>query len=318
MERVRLRVVWLMMIGGMVVLLSGLWRLQMNRGSEYFTLSEENRIKLIPLKAPRGIIYDRHGRPCVRNQASFNVMLIPEDLKKHPQAIVKLADLLQISTDDIWQRMRESRRPKFVPLRLRRNVPIELVHKIEENAHHLPGIYIDQEHTRRYVYGDFAAHYLGYVGRISPQEIKALGAYGYDSQDFIGKDGVEYFYDRYLQGRKGGEQVEVTAAGRHRQLLGRKEPLRGNDLVLTLDVRIQQALEKAFEGYKGAAVATDPETGEILGMVSKPGFDPNIFTVPEYSDQRMTLLNDTKQRPLLNRAITGMYPQDLFLKLLWV
>ncbi len=312
---VRLYILWIFIGLAMGALLVGLWRLQINRGEYYLTLSRENRIKHIALEAPRGSIYDRHQRLLVDNRPSFDVLFVGKELKKYPQTISRLAQIMNVDVADIWAKIRKSCQPVFLPNRLFRDITRKKVAIIEENALHLPGVFVSVQPKRDYIHGDLAAHVLGYVGEINAKELKALRPHGYGLGDILGKKGMEKVYEPYLKGQKGGRQIEVNALGHPKQELGYKAPKKGNDLVITLDLDVQRIAQQAMAGHKGAVVVMDPSNGEVLAMVSCPGFDPNIFVQRSRSQELKKVLNDRKEWSLLNRAIGAAYPPSSIFKI---
>lgn len=308
MNAARLYVIWFAIMVALAMLLAGLWRIQVKKGEYFLTLSRDNRIKHVSLEAPRGSVYDRFHRVLVSNRPSFDIMFVAQELKKFPQIVVQLANIMETDAQTIWDKIARSRHPAFLPDRLFRDIPKDKVSIIEEQSLHLPGIFVSVQPKRKYVQGDLAGHVLGYVGEINREELDAMRPYGYVLGDVIGKDGLERVYEPYLKGTKGGRQIEVNALGHPKQELGYKAPQKGHDLVTTLDLDIQEIVDRSMKGKKGAVVVMDPKSGGVLAMVSKPGFDPNLFVEPSRYSELKTLLNDRGNRPLLNRAIGAAYP----------
>ncbi len=298
-----------------LILLAGLGNVQIINGARYLVLSEENRIKHIPVDAPRGIIYDRNMEPLVVNRPSFNLLIIPEELSKHPKAVLLLADIMQIDSDYIWDKMNKNKYIGFVPVALSKDIFKKQVAQIEERSIYLPGVFITVSSRREYLKGNFLSHVLGYVGEINSDELKRIENYDSSMGDIIGKDGVESFYDKYLRGQKGGKQVEVTAFGRYERVLGQKDPVKGNDIVLSIDARIQKIVEDVFKDEVGSVVILEPNTGDVLAMCSKPSFDPNVFVDSQKKKELKELLLDTKNKPIMNRSISALYPPGSIFKL---
>ncbi|MDR7435053.1 MAG: penicillin-binding protein 2 [Armatimonadota bacterium] len=295
-----------------LVLVGRLWQLQVLRGEEFLRLSEENRIRSYPVTAPRGLIYDRQGKPLLSNRPSFTVSVLPMEVQSS-QEFALLGRLLGMDPSEIAGKVQAAIRYRpFEPVRIARDVSLEVVTKIEERRLELPGILIQAEPVRHYLYGKLAAHVLGYLGEISEEELKVRKGQGYSMGDLIGKTGIERMYDRLLRGTNGRLQVEVDAMGRPLRVLGSTPPTPGNSLVLSLDVNLQRAAEEALGDRKGAIVAMDPKSGEILALVSHPAFDPNLFAVGISAQEWKRIMTDPGL-PLLNRAVDMTYePGSVF------
>ena len=292
------------------VLLGRLWQLQVVQGAYYLQLSEENRLRDLRLPAPRGILYDRKGRPLVSNRAAFTVSLLAMELRDPERVLPRLAVLLGIPVETIRDRLAQARSRPFEPVRLLRDAPKNVVAMIEENRLDLPGVLIEVEPVRHYLYGALAAHALGYLGEISAGELAARS--GYRMGDLIGKSGTERIYDRKLRGHEGRLRVEVDARGRPLGVLSREPSHAGKSLVLTIDLDIQRAAEAALGEQTGAVVVLDPRNGEVLALVSHPAFDPNVFAAGITPERWRQLSGDTGLR-LLSRATDATYePGSVF------
>jgi penicillin-binding protein 2 len=316
----RLDLLGLIVIFVFVALMSRLGYLQVVQGKNYARLADGNRIKLIPVMAPRGTFYDRNGVPLVSNRPGFTVSLVPIS-GPIPDAVVdKIAAIVGVNAADIKAKIAQQS-GSFEPIRVKSDIGPDIVTKIEERRAELPGVVIEIQPIRNYINNELAAHVFGYVSEINDQELKKKKAEGYKTGDIVGKFGLERVYDKELRGRDGGGQVEVDVTGRPVQVLGRKEVAPGNDLVLTIDYRIQKAAEEAIDeqlhllqtklgnpnAKAAAAVVINPKTGEILAMVSRPTFNPNLFAGGiSYKD--WNLLNDNPFHPMDNKAISGEYP----------
>ncbi len=301
------------------ILASRLWYLQIMRGATYEALSQGNRIRLIPVTAPRGRILDRNGVPLATSRMAFSVSIVPQDVRDMDATIAHLAPLLGMSADDIRQVLAQPRRP-FEPVRIKTDVDPAVVTAIGEHRTDLPGVVVEELPVRNYVYGEFASQLLGYVREIDANELKTFKSEGYEPGDLIGKVGVERAFEQYLRGKDGGEQVEVNSLSQPIEVLGSVAPIPGNDVVLTIDARLQKAAEDALEqeletlarspktrnAKAGAVVAIDPRTGEILAMVSKPAYDPNTF-VGEVTPDELRLLSSSPS-PQPNRVTSHAYP----------
>lgn len=294
-----------------------LFTMQVLQGPKYRELSEENRIRVEVIAAPRGEIRDRNGTLLADNVPSFTVTLDPHD-KTYADApalldttVARLGTILGVEPMLLRDKVRKDGRQSFLPVRLKRNVDRETVAYVAEHESELPGVDVEFEPLRRYPMGEMASHLLGYVGEISDKELENPERAGYLSGDLIGKMGVERQYERYLRGVAGKRFVEVNALGRKAALLGERRPVlpkRGAALTLTIDANLQRAAEQAFlPGARGAAVALDPRTGEVLALASRPNYDPNEFSTG-ISLARWAQLSEGGNFPLFNRAIQAAYP----------
>ena len=289
-------------------LLLRLYHLQVTNHDHFSTLSQDNRVKLQPLPPTRGLIYDRKGRILAQNLPSFSLEITPEGVEDMQQTLDGLAEIVAISDDD---------RERFAQLRLQRrrfdSVPIRVrldqleVARFSVNRHRFPGVEVQAKLLRDYPLGELTAHVVGYVGRINEQELQEIDNSDYSGTTHIGKTGVEKTYEEVLHGRVGLQQVEVNARGRVIRVLEQQPPVPGRDLHLSLDVDLQQAAVTAFGDFNGAAVAIDPRNGQLLALVSNPGFDPNLF-VEGIPASIYRALQQSDDKPLFNRALRGQYP----------
>jgi penicillin-binding protein 2 len=316
----RLNTLFYIIILIFAVLISRLGYLQIVHGSNYKRKSDNNRIRLMPLTAPRGLFYDRNGVPLVTNRPGFTVSLIPISGPIPDDVINRLAGFLGMNPAEILKKIKQQDN-LLEPIRIKDNVGQEIVSKIEEHRSDLPGVVLEVQSVRSYVYHDLGAHIFGYVGEVSEGELGKMKAEGYKSGDIIGKFGLEQTWDKEIRGVDGGTQEEVDVAGRPVKMLGKKEPILGESLVLTIDAKIQKAAEKAVDdrlnylqkrlgnhNAKAAGVVVmNPQTGEILAMVSRPAFDPNLFN-GGISTKNWRKINDDPFNPMENRAIAGEYP----------
>src|SRR5262245_3331359 len=285
-----------------------LWYLQVDRGSDMRSLSENNRIRLVRVPAARGVVYDRHGEILIDNRPSFDVVFVPEDARDHRRQVMRsLASYLGEDEPALHQAVRApSKRPPYEGIVLRRDVDWGGVVALETHQLDLPGVTLQVGPKRYYPYGPLAAHLLGYVGEVSETDL-AAGTTGYRPGDLLGKAGLEKNWDEELRGNPGGEQVEVDALGRRMRVLEEVADLPGATLTLTLDRDLQDAADRALGESDGAIVALDPRSGEILAMVSHPAYDPNVFARGIRRDEWRTLVQDRKH-PLANRAVQGQFP----------
>ncbi|HYL80723.1 MAG TPA: penicillin-binding protein 2, partial [Candidatus Acidoferrum sp.] len=299
---------------GLLVLLLRLWYLQILEGGYYFALSTNNRLRVRPVEAPRGFILDRHGEILVENRPTFDLYATPEDVKNPAEVSAVLARVLGTTPEEIVSKLAEGRDRPYQPLLVRKDLDDHMMVAVEERKLDLPGISLRIRPIRAYPSGGIAANLLGYVSEVNQTQL-ALKEY----QDFrpgenLGQSGVERRFDGFIRGVDGGEQIEVDARGRALRMLNRIEPRSGSNIILTIDKRIQEAAEAAFVGKKGAVVAMNPTTGEILAMVSRPSFDPNLFAQRLTGDEWQRLATDPTH-PMSNRAYQAQYPPGSIFKL---
>lgn len=276
---------------------------------EYFTaMSTENRVKLLPLPPTRGLIYDRKGRILAQNEPVHSLVIVPEKVEDLDQTLGELAKLVVLDEDDLrrFHRLREQRR-RFENIPLRSALNDREVAIIAVNRHRFPGVDIEARLLRSYPHGVETSHVLGYVGRISERDLREIDESSYSGTSHIGKTGLEKFHEQALHGVVGLQRVEVNVRGRTVKVLEEQPPTPGSDLYLSLDLDLQQEALDALGDNNGAAVAIDPRTGSVLAMVSKPGFDPNLFVegISSYDYQSLT---NSPDNPLFNRALRGRYP----------
>ncbi|MEE1361344.1 MAG: penicillin-binding protein 2 [Selenomonadaceae bacterium] len=308
----RLKVLTGVIVFIITVLISRMAYLQIYDGDYYASLADGNRIRIVPAVAPRGIFYDRNGKMLVTNRPGFTVSLLPLNGPISPEVIQNLSTLLNVPVEKINERIKNH--IGFDPIKVKDDVGPEMMTLIEERKDQYPGVVIEVKPIREYTMKEYAAHAFGYVSEISDAELEKKKDEGYKSGDIIGKFGLEKVYDKELRGENGGEQVEVDVTGKPVQVIGKKNPVPGYDLYLTIDADIQAAAEKAIDeqlvqiGAKAAAaVVMNPQTGEVLAIVSRPAFDPNLFA-HGISEKDWKKINDNPNFPMDNKAITGEYP----------
>ncbi|MFT5720695.1 MAG: penicillin-binding protein 2 [Motiliproteus sp.] len=293
----------------MAGLVSRLVYLQVSEHQRYSLLSDRNRIQLQPIPPTRGLIYDSQGALLADNRPNSNLSLVKERIEDLDATIADLASMIAISDRDIEgfeHRLQQRRRPyEAVPLRFR--LTEEEIARVAVNFQRLPGVQIDAELIRHYPQGTSLVHALGYVGRVNQTELRRVDEQNYNGTNYIGKLGVEKFYEAQLHGTVGVQQVEANARGQVLQVLSRQDPIPGRDLILYLDLELQRAAEQALGDNRGAVVALDPNTGGVLALVSTPGYDPNAF-VSGISNHDYQALRQDKDLPLFNRALRGRYP----------
>ena len=295
-----------------LILIARVGYLQIYDGEYYAHLADGNRIRIIPSMAPRGTFYDRNGQLLVTNRPGFTVSLLPLTEPIKPEVVERVSKLLNVPLEEIQQKI--SVHSGFDPIRIRPDVTQDIVTIIEEQKDLYPGVVIEVQPIRNYYLKQEGAHTFGYVSEISDAELEAKKDEGYKSGDIVGKFGLERVYDKEIRGENGGEQVEVDVAGKPVQILGKKEPKPGYDLILTIDRDLQVAAEKAVDDMlaqiscnAAAAVVLNPQTGEVLALVSRPAFDPNLFA-HGISTKDWNAINNNPYHPMDNKAITGEYP----------
>lgn len=287
--------------------------LQVMNHEHFSTLSDQNRIRLVPLPPTRGQIFDRNGVLLAGNLASFHLEVTPEQVGNSAAMdalLEELRRLIDLSDNEIHRFKRLLRRsPRYNGVPLRFNLSEEEMARVAINQFRLPGVEIRNDLTRTYPLGEHMAHVVGYVGRIDEQELARIDPAEYAGASHIGKIGVEKSYEDVLRGHVGYQQVETNAQGRVIRVLQSTPPTAGRNVYLSIDMRLQTVAEQALAeaGYNGALVAIDPRTGEVLAMVSEPSYDPNPF-VNGIDAKSFKALNTSPDRPLFNRALRGMYP----------
>ncbi len=310
----RLTVLLTVIAGLLGILAIRLWQVQIVQGDYFLRLSEENRVRVTTVPAPRGVIMDQRGRPLAVNRPAFTVALVPAEMRFPAHEVRVVARLLGMDAADVARKLAATQDRPVAPVRLRWDVPKQIVAALEESGMDLPGVLVEVEPVREYLYHDLAAHLLGYVGEINDQELRSLRGRGYELGDLIGKEGVERAYDRYLRGHDGENLAEVDAQGRIVRTMGTVPARPGNAVVLGLDLDVQQAAEDGLGNRLGAVIAMDAHTGAILALVSHPAFDPNLFASGITTAAWTGLLRDPR-RPLLDRAIQGVYPTGSIFKI---
>lgn len=293
---------------GISLLIARMVYLQIIKHEHFTSLSQENQVSILPIPANRGLIYDRRGVLLAQNLPAFSLEVVPERVADMQQTLAALRELIPITDNDIarfHERMRQQRRFQPVPLRLQLND--EELARIAVNRYRLPGVEIQARLVRNYPLANLTAHAVGYVGRISEQDLARIDETAYAGSTHIGKNGVEKAYESVLHGKVGYQQVETNAYGRTVRVLDRIAPTPGNNLVLSLDTELHLVAKSAFGPEAGALVAIDPNTGEVLALVSNGDFDPNLF-INGIDRKTYAELRDHPQRPLYNRALQGIYP----------
>jgi penicillin-binding protein 2 len=286
--------------------------LQLVQHETYRAKAEDNRISIVPIAPNRGLIVDRNGVVLARNYSGYTLEIATRKVKNFDRLIDEVSELVDVTARDrarFKKLLAETRNAESLPIRTRLND--EEVARFAANRFRFEGIDIKARLFRQYPYGDTASHAIGYMGRINQQDQEKLEEEGVDANyrgtDYIGKSGLEASYQDELHGITGFEQVEIDAAGRGIRTLSRTPSQPGNNIALTLDLKLQQVAESILGERRGALVALEPSSGAVLAFVSKPGYDPNLF-VDGIDPQSWNELNNSPDKPLLNRAINGVYP----------
>ncbi len=298
------------------LIFSRLWYLQILNGTYYKGLSENNRIRIQEIAAPRGTLFDRAGAPLVDSFPSFDVSLFRQDVPDMEALIPVLSRVLHLDPQRLRARLEAARGiPAHQPLKIKTDITREELAAVETHRLDLPGVVVDMVIRRNYPYKNLASHLIGYLGEISPEEMEKEEFAAHKLGYLVGKYGVEQKFETELMGENGGRQIEVNARGQKIRVLGQVEPNPGNNVYLTLDLELQKVAEEAMAGKQGAVVAMDPQNGDILAMVSKPDFDPNLFS-RGISPENWKAIADNPAHPLQNRAIQGAYPPGSVFKIL--
>ena len=299
----------LFMIGVLICLLIfRLAYLQLFKNEMYTTLATQNWLELVPIEPTRGLVYDRNGVLLAENIPVYSLDVTPDKVVNMSKTLSYLKKIITLSESDVMQfqrQLKQHRRFDEIPLKLR--LTEEEVARFAENQHLYPGVEIKARLMRHYPFGESFSHVLGYVGRISTEELDEIDQTNYSGSHYIGKSGIEKYYEEELHGTVGYEEVENDASSRPVRTLKEIKSTPGKNIYLTIDSGLQLAAEKALDGHRGAIVAIQPSTGQVLAMVSEPGFDPNLFVTGINLNDYQALRN-SPDRPLYNRALRGLYP----------
>lgn len=286
--------------------------LQIIKHDDYMLLADENRIDIVPVVPNRGLIMDRNGVILARNYSAYTLEITPSKITQDMDVLIdQLSDLVDIQPKHrkrFKKLLEDSKNFESVPIRTR--LTDDEVARFIAQRFRFPGVDIQARLFRQYPQGEVASHVIGYIGRISQKDAEIIDdmedSANYNGTDYIGKEGLEKSYEKILHGNTGFEQVEVSAGGRAVRTLSRTPPTSGKNLILSIDIELQKVIEEAFGDRRGALVAIEPETGDVLAFVSKPTYDPNLF-VEGIDQQSWTELNTSEDRPLLNRPLSGTY-----------
>ena len=290
------------------LLIARLWFLQIKKGDEYSKLSESNRIRIQKTQAPRGNILDRHGRIIITNRPYFNLVWTREDAPDPDDVVRQLSLILDEDISNLLTRIREaSGQPRYMPILLKEDIDWKTLVYIENHHFELPGVRVEAVPSRDYLYGNLASHLIGYLGQISKKELQSPEYRNYEGGDPVGKMGIEKLYEKELRGEKGHRYLEVDVHGFEQQELTQQNPLPGNDLQLTLDIDLQRTAEKALEGFGGAVVTMEVDTGKLLTLASSPPLQLEEF-IGGISQKAWKAHLEDPLHPLIDKTIQGQYP----------
>src|SRR5438876_9223261 len=294
---------------GLLVIIGQLWYLQVLEGGRFLDASDKNRIRVRPIAAPRGILFDRNGVPLVDNRPAFTLSIIPREVDNRDAVLGRLSTLLGLPYQELVDAVGRVSADSFLPVRIRRGLTMDDVAKVEEWKLELPGVIVEVEPQRAYPTSRFAAHLLGYVREANDEQMKQGR---YRRGELVGQTGLERLLDEFLRGRDGGERIEVDALGRPIRLVQQTDPHPGAQVITTIDRRIQEAAEQALEGRAGAIVVMDPRNGDVLAMASAPAFPIDRFTGTIDRDAWLAVVRDP-DFPMLNRTLQTQYaPGSVF------
>jgi len=287
--------------------------MQIIKGNKYFKQSENNRIRLVPEEASRGIIYDRNQIALVKNELVFDLVATPQEIKAESRKslFLNLSKLVDISPEILEQTFKLNFNSSFSPVMLVTELPREVAFSIEQEMSQLPGVFIQTRARRRYIYAEATAHLLGYVGKMQESEYPELKKYGYRINDVVGRSGLEKSYNHLLRGKPGGMQLEVDSGGKIIEVVSYKPPVQGSDLHTTIDIKLQQLIHKLADEKKAGVCVMDAGSGEILAFYSAPSYDPNIL-MDKKKYMEIAHILQGKSSPLLNRNLRSYAPGSIF------
>jgi penicillin-binding protein 2 len=291
-----------------------LFYLQVIRGGYFYRQSQNNATRVVPFDGPRGRILDRNGVVLAESVRSYQVSVIPQDVRDMKALFRFLAGVLGLEVDEVARRYERNRATKFAPALVSDGLTREQAIAIEENMLRYPGLFVAEKFTRRYPRGSSSAHVTGYVGKFNPDRLEVLEDYGFSTPEMTGYSGIEETYDARLRGQPGGREIEVNSRGRQVRLISEREPLAGVDIVLTIEQKMQRIAHEALAGHRGAAVVVDVANGEVLSLVSSPSFDPNVFVQPGKREGVAAYLQDSTA-PMIDRAVSAQVPPGSVFKI---
>ncbi len=290
-----------------------LWQLQGLEGDKYRALSESNRLRILKTPAPRGIIFDRKGTPLVKDVPFFSVSMSPENLKGLD--LNALAIFLGMDKKELEEKLNRKDNSPFIPIKIKQGLSFQEIAHVEAGKSDFPGLFVETDVGREYLFGKTGAHIIGYLGKMTPAQFDNPAFRNFPPDALIGQWGVEAVFDEGLRGKPGERIIEVDALGRELRLIQQRPSVKGTDITLSIDIDIQKAVEDAFHDKAGALVAIKPDTGEILALESLPSFDPNVFSRGIQNQDWAALMSD-KKNPMLNRALQSQYPPGSTFKII--
>jgi penicillin-binding protein 2 len=305
--RTRIRAAIVLILLAMFVLAARLWQLQLLQGETFVEMSQSNRVRIVRLPPPRGKIIDSAGHVVAENSPSFTFSVVPGEFKDPQRLIQTCSDVLGMTPEKLRGQLERSRTiPRFMNYPLKRNMSLEEVSLLKSQLANLKGVSLEAKPRRVYPWEETLCHVTGTLGEISSEELVKGPKLGYRAGDLVGKSGIEKEYETYLKGEEGWERIEIDAKGRQLGVVSRRAAQPGADIQLTVNVEFQRYIEDVFIHRAGSVVAVDPDTGRILAMVSKPGFDLNMFS-PSIGERQWKTLNSDPLHPLENRSTRGLY-----------
>ncbi|MBF0557780.1 MAG: penicillin-binding protein 2 [Nitrospirae bacterium] len=290
-----------------------LWQLQVMDGDKYRALSESNRLRIVKTPAPRGIIFDRNGTALVKDIPFFSVSISPESLKGLD--LYALSKFLGMPENEIAEKLNRKDNSPFIPIKLKQGLSFQEIAHVEAGKSDFPGLFVETDVGREYLFGKTGAHIIGYLGKMTPAQFENPAFRNFPLDALIGQWGVEAVFDEELRGTPGERIIEVDALGRELRLIQQRPSVKGKDITLSIDIDVQKAVETEFHDKAGALVAIKPDTGEILALESLPSFDPNVFSRGVQYQDWLSLLED-KKKPMLNRALQSQYPPGSTFKII--
>ncbi len=310
----RIKIANLLIICIFLFLGLGIVNLQIIQGKKFRTLSDKNCIRILPQEGARGKILDREGKPLVDNELSYDLMLLPQDLNQLNPVLLAVSKVLGTSPKDLKDSFKKGFVASSLPIAIAKNIGLKEAIALEELKTDFPNIIIQPKPIRHYPYGRLASHVIGYLSEIDHWRLTKLQDYGYKTKNIVGFGGIEEKYDYYLRQEEGGLLFEVDHIGKFVRVLGFKSPRNGKDLLLTLNLKVQKIVEQNLADKKGCIILMDPYSGEIVAMASSPNFNPSVF-IDKLTPSISNLFNNP-DAPLVNRAISGMYPAGSIFKLM--
>lgn len=296
-----------------VILVLGLFYIQVIQGDYFYELSRKNIIRVVPLEAARGRILDRNGAVLADTIPSFDISVIPQEIKTSTSIFEKLSQLLGIPIEELRRNYKKDYVNSFTPVKIYEKLDKDKIIVLEENKFQLQGVVVDVEPRRFYPFGKMLSHVLGHLSQIDISRVRRLKSYGYESTDLVGYGGLEEHYDLFLRGQEGGEQIEVDNRGERIRTVGYKPSRAGQDIQITIDIGVQKIVDKFMQDEKGAVVIIDPYSGEIIAMGSYPGYNPNDFI--KGNNEAIKKLLENTGSPLFNRAVAGQFPPGSVFKI---